>query len=945
MKKALSIILILILILSLVGCQRNESSFGSDINAEEVPKEEISETNVIALDMLTKKLTDEGYTISQITKTTTDDQPYIHKILESYIIELDGDESVYIHVFEDAKKAKEHADCYNDDGSGYNAPNISMVIDYIAPVRMWQYEECVIEYAYDKNTLYLPICQVFGAPFVGKTDVLEIIETIDIQYIRTNQQSGDIINNKTVMIKSAEELAKYYEDNKEIFDLERKETVYSDTTIGFLDACDLYTDEWFEANDLILVVLSEGSGSIRHKITSVTIRNYDLETFIEEDFAIQINVQRIFPEVGTCDMAEWHIMIGLPKREYPEIIGLGVNETWDTDFGWMMEDVTSVPEKEYYVAEIVDESGSGEPLNYEEIASEYLSTYKNLQFISYEITDIYSSDEAFELTGNDAYKRQSTLYRVHVYYDHLNDCKTNYYLNIAHAGNAKKQHLGYPIYEVGQRFMSAVFGSSDTWRVPVPELEFVLMDTESEEFAYHLCSEMEISDDSLALVDMNEKEKVLITSTKNNPMIFTHKFSTIELSDFIRRDWNERGLSSSDGQSLSYFPQGLLAVQVDGLYGYIDKSGEFAIKPQFDSALQFASNGLACVCINDKFGYINTKGDIVIEPQYDLGYSFEECGLAAVCVDKKFGFIDSSGNYVFEPTFSWVSGAFYDAEGTFGKHGIACVRIGEHPDSKFAFVDINGNYVTEPIFDGASSFADNGLAAVMIVDNYNQNRGYINTSGEYVIQPKEYSYVGDFASNGLANVLTVSGKYGYIDETGKYAIEPKFTYAGDFGENGLAVVQERITTNRGVDGLYFGIIDSKGKYVVEPKFDYMSNFADNGLAVVKIGAKSGYVNMEGKFVIEPIYIRTGNFVNGLASVNEGRGDGYINEKGEYVIEPREDIYYAYPFDDDGYAVIRGDENWTVINRNGETVFGPFDWINCDSKLWFGQNYESMFEPV
>lgn len=941
MKRTITILLLLVMIISLVGCAENakpDNPLTSQDNVQKIDKAEdpIVDSSPEIVRIIASALPEKGYEIDSVGTEEIDADTFIHTIVDYYVIELENGENVYVTVFENAEKAAEHAACYNDDGSHYTSSKISMIIDYAAPVRMWLHEECVIEYGSFENELYLPLCELFGAPFVGKTSIIENIELSDIQYIRTNQIGGEFANNTIVLIESAEELSDYYEANKETFDLERRETVYSDTSVGFLDACDTYTDEWFETNNLLLVIVGEGSGSVRHKITSVTIRNYDLESFNEEDFALQINVQRLVPEIGTCDMAEWHIMIGVPKRDLPEVMGLGVNETWDTDFGWMTEEAESdATESELYIAEIIDESSSGEPLGYEELASEYLSAYKNLQFISYEITDIYSSDEAFELTGNDMFKRQSTLYRVHVYYDHLNDCKTNYYLNIAHAGNAEKQHLGYPIYEVGQRFVSAVFGSSDTWRVPVPELEFVLMDTESEKFAYHLYSEMEISDDSLTFINMNESEKSLITSTENNPMIFTHKFSTTELSNFIRQDWNERGLSDSEEQSLSYFSQGLLAVQVDGLFGYIDKSGEFAIKPQFDSALQFASNGLACVCIDDKFGYINTKGDIVIEPQYDLGYSFEECGLAAVCIDKKFGFIDSCGNYVFKPTFSWVSGAFYTPEGTFGKHGIACVRIGDYPDSKFAFVDINGNYVTEPIFDNAHSFADNGLAAVMISDIHSQKWGYINTSGEYVIQPKEYSYVGDFASNGLANVLTVSGKYGYIDETGKYAIEPRFTYAGDFGENGYAVVS--------IDSKY-GIIDANGNYVIEPKSDYVSNFADNGLAVVKIGAKSGYVNMEGKFVIEPIYIRTGNFVNGLASVNEGRGDGYINEKGEYVIEPREDIYNAYPFDDDGYAVIRGEENWTVINRNGETVFGPFDWINCDSKLWFGQNYESMFEP-
>lgn len=732
MKRIFVIFLSLIMIISLVGC--NES-----VEPDTPPVSEdgtIVDSSPSAIRMILSSLPDKGYTIVDIRTEKVDEDRFIHKVEQYYIIDLENGDSVYVYVFGSEEKAQEHAECYNEDGSGYNAPNISVIIDYIAPVRMWRYEECVIEYAQDQNELYLPLCRLFGTPFVGKTDILEIIKTSDIQYIRTDHQGGEFVNNSVTMIKSANELAEYYEANKEIFDLERKDVVYSDTTVGFLDAVDTYSAEWFETHDLVLVVLGEGSGSIRHKITSVTIRNYDLETFIEEDFAMQINVQKLVPEAGTCDEAVWHVMIGLPKRDYPANIGVGMNELWDTDFGWMMEETTS--------------------------------------------------------------------------------------------------------------------------------------ETDAEE------------------------------------------------------------------QSLTYFPCGMLAVQVDGLWGYIDRSGEFVIKPQYDAAMPFASNGLACICINDEFGYINAKGEIVIEPQYDLAYDFEECGLATVYVDKKFGFINGEGEYVFEPTFSWVSGA-YDASGTFSKQGIACVRLGDYPDAKFAFVDANGNYVTEPIFDSARSFADNGLAAVKVDGMW----GYINTNGEFVIEPKTYSQVGDFMSNGLALVCTGPGGYGYIDESGEYVIEPKLLDAGDFDENGLAIVKELKMTDRG-----YGVIDSKGSYVIEPKFDFdfIFSFADNGLAVAKVNGKAGYINMEGEFVIEPIFYSAGDFVNGLARVSDAAGTGYINERGEYVIEPREDIYYAYPFDDDGYAVIRGDENWTVINRSGETVFGPCDWINCNSELWFKRNYESVFEP-
>lgn len=41
----------------------------------------------------------------------------------------------------------------------------------------------------------------------------------------------------------------------------------------------------------------------------------------------------------------------------------------------------------------------------------------------------------------------------------------------------------------------------------------------------------------------------------------------------------------------------------EGKWGYIDKSGEFIIKPKFDDALDFC-DGVAPVEVDDKYGYI-----------------------------------------------------------------------------------------------------------------------------------------------------------------------------------------------------------------------------------------------------------------------------------------------------------------------------------------------------
>lgn len=127
----------------------------------------------------------------------------------------------------------------------------------------------------------------------------------EAQYIRTNGYSEGRSYPFHVIIDSREELEAYYEENKEVFDLERKETVYSDTTIGFLDACDKYDDTYFERQNLVLIVLEEGSGSVRHKITDVRAHSNENGSLDGWD----ITIDRIVPEVGTDDMAEWHLFL------------------------------------------------------------------------------------------------------------------------------------------------------------------------------------------------------------------------------------------------------------------------------------------------------------------------------------------------------------------------------------------------------------------------------------------------------------------------------------------------------------------------------------------------------------------------------------------------------------------------------------------------------------
>ena len=125
----------------------------------------------------------------------------------------------------------------------------------------------------------------------------------DAQYIRTDGYHSDAKYPKVTVIKSADELEEYYNANKDLYFLDHVDKVYSDTTKGFIDACEKYDDEYFEENILLLVLLEEGSGSIRHEIKSLKAYRGNVE----------IDIAVTCPEVCTEDMAEWHIIIELDR--------------------------------------------------------------------------------------------------------------------------------------------------------------------------------------------------------------------------------------------------------------------------------------------------------------------------------------------------------------------------------------------------------------------------------------------------------------------------------------------------------------------------------------------------------------------------------------------------------------------------------------------------------
>lgn len=107
----------------------------------------------------------------------------------------------------------------------------------------------------------------------------------EAQYIRTNGWQDGEKYPKAIPISTRIDLEDYFNRNKDIYDLKK-----------FESAIEKYDEDWFNAGQMLLiVVVEEGSGSIGHEATCLT-RDY-------------LTIDRTIPEVGTADMAEWHILV------------------------------------------------------------------------------------------------------------------------------------------------------------------------------------------------------------------------------------------------------------------------------------------------------------------------------------------------------------------------------------------------------------------------------------------------------------------------------------------------------------------------------------------------------------------------------------------------------------------------------------------------------------
>jgi WG containing repeat len=106
--------------------------------------------------------------------------------------------------------------------------------------------------------------------------------------------------------------------------------------------------------------------------------------------------------------------------------------------------------------------------------------------------------------------------------------------------------------------------------------------------------------------------------------------------------------------------------------------------------------------------------------------------------------------------------------------------------------------------------------------------------------------------------------------------------------------------------------------------------ASEGLAAICINETWGFIDVNGKFIIEPQFPRVGRFANGLAPAQEdginGNKYGYIDRAGKFIMPPQFDDAESFS---EGLAAVRMGANgygdggqWGYIDTTGQFVIPP-----------------------
>jgi hypothetical protein len=239
------------------------------------------------------------------------------------------------------------------------------------------------------------------------------------------------------------------------------------------------------------------------------------------------------------------------------------------------------------------------------------------------------------------------------------------------------------------------------------------------------------------------------------------------------------------------------------------------------------------------------------------------------------------------------------------------------------YLDRDGNMPISTLFEEASVFV-NGLAKVRVQEGEKLLYGFINQKGEFVIKP-QFVEATDF-SDGFAIVVRENEAPAVINEKGEQVFVMKSANAMQTFKGGLAAYA---VYSKDAGMPLWGFVNAEGKTVIEPQFMEVGAFSEGRCKVAfpskqkkSTAGEWSFINVEGKLITSERYDYCSDFSDGKAIVARDGKFGTINENGKLIIPMT-------------YDELRADADLLLFNLSGKS-----GWIDAKGKNIIAAQFEN-----
>ena len=261
----------------------------------------------------------------------------------------------------------------------------------------------------------------------------------------------------------------------------------------------------------------------------------------------------------------------------------------------------------------------------------------------------------------------------------------------------------------------------------------------------------------------------------------------------------------------------------------------------------------------------------------------------------------------------------------------SCVSTPKTPDNennlfrilvgeKYGFINESGRIIIEPQFDDANRMFTEGVCYARI----GERKGLIDETGSFIVEYADSVQNVSKFQNGFSQIDCGFLKKGIININKEYIL-PAHQYDVWLEEDG--------------DSLYFNVIGPDFNwYIADKKGGMIGSICDsilggfcNGLCAVKKNGQWGYMNRNGKLVIDTVYDFARVFTeDGIARVRKGKEEFFIDKNGHKLFDVE---HHLTGFNCNRAAVIMNGEK-CIVDRAGKKICSidadkirPFDAEN------------------